>query len=176
VRSQDLVLREEGLVAGTITGWEWYASSVLSTGYFNDFKITLCHTGKAELVADFVTNYDGRTPAVVYQREAQYTGNAVAYTWWSFDFDKPFEYDGDDNLIVEVFWQERSGGPGVVSYWTPLKGRCCMYAGPVPCDHGFNSAIGTIRKSTSSSMPSRTSRFGTAAWYTKIIWLRRSNA
>jgi hypothetical protein len=133
VRSQDLVLREEGLTAGSITRWEWYASSVLSRGYFNNFKLTLCHTGRAELVADFVANYDGRKPLVVYERDAEYA-NAVAYTWWGFDFDTSFRYDGADNLIVEVFWQGREGGPGVVSYWTPMQGRCCMYAGPVPCD------------------------------------------
>jgi hypothetical protein len=133
VRSQDLVLREEGLTAGSITRWEWYASSVLSRGYFNNFKLTLCHTGRAELVADFVANYDGRKPLVVYMRDAEYA-NAVAYTWWGFDFDTSFRYDGADNLIVEVFWQGREGGPGVVSYWTPMQGRCCMYAGPVPCD------------------------------------------
>lgn len=157
MRSQDLVLREEGLTAGTITGWGWYASSVLSTGYFNNFKITLCHTGRKELVADFVTNYDGRTPRKVYERAAQFTGSAVAYTWWSFDFDTPFEYDGDDNLIVEVFWQERDGGPGVVSYWTPIKGRCCMYAGPVPTDPAIFDYLHFMRLTVSPTAVAPTS-------------------
>jgi hypothetical protein len=157
VRSQDLVLREEGPPAGTLTGWEWYASSVLSTGYFNDFKITLCQTGRAELVADFVANYDGRTPRKVYERAAQYTGNAVAYTWWGFDFDTPFEYDGVDNLIVEVFWLEREGGPGVVSYWTPMKGRCCMYAGPVPCDPAIFDYLHFMRITVSPTAVAPTS-------------------
>lgn len=133
MRSQDLVLREEGLVAGTVTRWEWYASSVLSRGYFYDFKLTLCRTDRKELVADFVANYDGRKPAVVYQNESEYA-DATAYAWWGFDFHTPFEYGGADNLIVEVFWQGRASGPAVVSYWTPMKGRCCMYAGPVPTD------------------------------------------
>ena len=55
MRSQDLVLREEGPAAGTVTRWEWYASSLLSRGYFNNFKLTLCHTGRTELVADFLS-------------------------------------------------------------------------------------------------------------------------
>ena len=133
MRSQDLVLREEGPTAGTVTRWEWYASSVLSRGYFDNFSLKLCHTGRTELVADFNANYDGRKPVTVYSRYSEYAG-ATAYTWWGFDFDTPFVYDGADNLIVEVFWQGRKGGPGVVSYWTPMKGRCCMFAGPVPCE------------------------------------------
>jgi hypothetical protein len=121
-------------MAGTVMRWEWYASSIVLKGYLDDFKLTVCQTGKDKLVADFEANYDGRTPRKVYECDSQYTGGAVAYTWWGFDFDPPFQYDGDDNLIIEVFWLERSGEPGVVTYWTPLEGRCCMYAGPVPCD------------------------------------------
>ena len=157
MRSQDLVLQEEGLTAGTITAWAWYASSLLSRGYFNDFKITLCHTGRSELVADFVANYDNRKPRKVYERNSLYTGSAVAYTWWGFDFDTPFEYDGDDNLIVEVFWQEREGGPGVVSYWTPMKGRCCMYAGPVPTDPAVFDYLHCMRITVSPTAVAPTS-------------------
>ena len=156
MRSQDLVLQEEGPTAGTITRWEWYASSLLSRGYFKNFKLTLCHTGRSELVADFVANYDNHKPVVVYEKESQYA-EATAYTWWGFDFDTPFEYDGDDNLIVEVFWLERDGGPGVVSYWTPKKGRCCMYAGPVPTDPAVFDYLHYMRVTVSPTAVAPTS-------------------
>ncbi|UCH78096.1 MAG: hypothetical protein JSU81_10295 [Candidatus Coatesbacteria bacterium] len=34
----------------------------------------------------------------------------MANTWFGFTFDKPFYYDGKNNLIMEVDWSTDSGG------------------------------------------------------------------
>lgn len=127
------MLKEEGLMAGTVTRWEWYASSMITVGGFKDFWVKLCHTSRDKLVADFQKNYDGNKPVQVFADD-ELRIKPPAYTWFGFDFSPTFEYNGKDNLIVEVHWKERSGAPGVVTYWTPKEARCCMYAGPVPCD------------------------------------------
>jgi hypothetical protein len=127
------VLKEEGLMAGTVTRWEWYASSMITVGGFKDFWVKVCHTSRDKLVADFQKNYNGNKPVQVFADD-ELRIKPPAYTWFGFDFSPTFEYNGEDNLIVEVHWKERSGAPGVVTYWTPKEARVCMYAGPVPCD------------------------------------------
>jgi hypothetical protein len=106
---------------------------MISRGGFKDFWVKICHTSRDKLVADFQRNYDGNTPLQVYS-DPELRITPPAYTWFGFDFSPPFEYNGRDNVIIEVHWKERSGAPGIVTYWTPAEGRCCMYAGPVPCD------------------------------------------
>jgi hypothetical protein len=127
------VLREDGLVGGTITKWEWYISSYVNIGYLKNFSLTMSHTGVEEMLPDFEANYGGFEPVVVYADPYQYI-EAQPYRWYGFDFALPFDYNGADNLIIEVHWLGRNGAASAVTYWTELPGRICMYAGPVPCD------------------------------------------
>jgi hypothetical protein len=127
------VLQSEGLIAGTITRWEWYVSSLVTAGYMKEFTLTMSHTGVEEMAPDFETNYGGFEPAVVYSDPRQLIA-AEPYRWMGFDLDQPFEYNGTDNLIIEVYWKGRDGGPSAVTYWGEKPGRICMYAGPVECD------------------------------------------
>jgi hypothetical protein len=60
------VLKEEGLMAGTVTRWEWYASSMITVGGFKDFWVKVCHTSRDKLVADFQKNYNGNKPVQVF--------------------------------------------------------------------------------------------------------------
>jgi hypothetical protein len=127
------VLKKEGLMAGTVTRWEWYVSSIVIYGGFKNFWVKVCHTSRDKFVPDFVKNYDGHKPVQVFADD-ELRVMPPSYTWFGFDFSPRFEYNGKDNLLVEVHWKGRSGSPGIVTYWTPKDGRCCMYAGPVPCD------------------------------------------
>jgi hypothetical protein len=68
-----------------------------------------CPTGLTALTNNFTTNYGGNTPVQVYNRSSQYIA-AAANTWFGFDFDTPFEYNGSSNLIMEVDWSTDSGG------------------------------------------------------------------
>jgi len=130
VRSQDLVLRGDGLHAGTVTRWEWFVSSFLSAGTFTNFYIKLCHTPRTALGEDFQANYGGNTPTVVYYHPSQ-PAATTPYSWFTFDFQQPFEYNGADNLIVEVQWKGRTASPSSMSYWTKRNRACAMaIAGP----------------------------------------------
>jgi hypothetical protein len=104
--------------------WEWYASSDVTAGSFNNFKIKLCHTSRSTLTREFATNYGGNTPELVYSKISQNV-SPVPYTWFGFAFGTPFEYNGKANLIVEVDWNGDSGAK-VGNYWSPGTGRCIV--------------------------------------------------
>jgi hypothetical protein len=124
LRSQDLVLSTDTIPKGTVKKWEWYASSTVTTGTFNNFKIRLCHSPRSALARDFATNYGGNTPALVYSKISQPVG-PTPYTWFGFTFDTPFDYNGTANLIVEVDWNGDSGAE-VGNYWSPGTARCIV--------------------------------------------------
>jgi hypothetical protein len=54
---------------------------------------------------------------------ASYTLNGAAGSWFGFVFDKKFEYNGKDNLVVDVSWSGDSGGT-CYTYWSPGTARC----------------------------------------------------
>lgn len=74
------------------------------------------------MVANFTTNFGGNTPVEVYGRSSQYI-SGTAGNWFGFTFDKEFEYNGKDNLIVDVSWNGDSGGT-CYTYWSPATARC----------------------------------------------------
>jgi hypothetical protein len=108
VRSQGLVLSTDAVPAGTISKWEWYVYTG-SGGTFNNFKLRCCHTNLTALTNNFTSNYASNTPVEVYSRSAQYIA-ATPSSWFGFDFDTTFQYDGKNNLIMEVDWNTDSGG------------------------------------------------------------------
>ena len=100
----------------------------MTPGTFKEFSLKLCPTPRSALVADFTANYDGRTPTVVYYDPA-FTPSPVPYTWYGFDLQTPFYYNGVDNLIMEVRWKGRDGTPSFVTYWSRATARCVMSVG-----------------------------------------------
>ena len=124
MRSQDLVLSTDAVPAGTVVKWEWYASASVSAGTFNNFSLKLCHTNKTALTTDFTGNYGGNTPVQVYYKSSEYIA-ATPNTWFGFAFTTGFDYNGKDNLIVEVEWSGDSGGYDY-NYWSAATARC-MY-------------------------------------------------
>lgn len=120
------MLKSDGLPAGTITKWEWNAAVNLTPCSYYDYRLTLCHTSLSALTDTFVSNYDGNTPVTVYSRNPATTSAVPADSWFGFDFDTPFEYDGRRNLVVEVWWEEDNNGGGNTQWNFPVNGRCCF--------------------------------------------------
>lgn len=75
---------------------------------FYYFELYFCHTSLDELTENFSDNYDGNTPILV--SEADPLNITLAEDgWFSFPDPVPFEYDGENNLIVELRWMEDNG-------------------------------------------------------------------
>jgi hypothetical protein len=117
---------------GDITKWEWYASLTQYPGDFYKFRFKCCHTSKTALTDTYADNYDGNTPIQVYYRETCRIA-ATAYQWFGFEFDKPFTYNGADNLIFEVWWEGDNDGYAY-TYWARSAGRyvCSYIKGTTP--------------------------------------------
>lgn len=108
MRNQDLVLSTDEIPAGTVTKWEWQchlSGSENKAGTYYNFKLLVCHTSLSELTYDFQKNYDGNTPVEVYSR-SQEKIYAERGAWFGWAFDTNFRYDGQHNLIIEVYWKD----------------------------------------------------------------------
>lgn len=121
MRTQDLVLQSDVVPGGTIKKWEWrcYTSE---SGTYNNFSIKLCHTTRTALARNFAANFDGNTPVEVYRKSVE-TLNPAARTWFGFNFQTDFEYDGRRNFLIDVSWAGDSGGTAY-TYWSPATARC----------------------------------------------------
>ena len=125
MRHQALVLKSDGLPAGVISAWEWESWSVIELCRYKSFKVKLCHTPLTKLTDTFATNYGGKTPVKVLDKAPFSFGPITSVRWFGFDFDTPFEYNGRDNLVVEVWWVTVNQGGGCVQWNLPENGRCC---------------------------------------------------
>ncbi len=95
-------------------------------GNLPGLSIKLCHTTATALTSTFADNYTGNTPALVYSRSQEYL-NPPANNWFGFTFDKPFEYDGRQNIIVEVTWVG-AGYAAAATWWgSGAKQHCYSY-------------------------------------------------
>jgi len=72
---------------------------------FYDFEMRLCHTPLAELTENFSDNYGGNTPVLVASADPLDI-TAPEEGWWSVPDFEPFRYDGVQNLIIEIRWQD----------------------------------------------------------------------
>ena len=89
----------------------------------------MCHTRLDSLTTSYVNNYDGRTPVNVINRSRLNVASASPETWVAFDFDVPFDYDGAENLIVEVWWEDDNGAGGAARYGNAGGGNRQLYSG-----------------------------------------------
>jgi hypothetical protein len=76
----------------------------------------VCHTSLSQLTTNFETNYDGNTPVTTYSRSEQRIF-AERGDWFGWTFDTEFAYDGQHNLIIEVYWNG-----------SDQQGQTCTYA------------------------------------------------
>ena len=140
VRCQDLVLASELYPTKSnpviiIRRWEWFASSTISAGYFNNFTIKLCLTNRTALTANFNDNYGGSTPETVYTRSSQYL-NPSPNDWFGFDL-TGFYYNLYYNLLVEVEWNGDTGGYAY-TYRSAATARCVFnYNGGTPAVQNY---------------------------------------
>jgi hypothetical protein len=140
VRCQDLVLSKElypwdNAPVVYITKWEWFASTTLSPGYFNNFTVKLCQTDRTALTANFEDNYRPFRPGTVYSQPSQYI-NPNPDDWFGFGV-SPFYLFGNYNLLVEVEWSGDTGGYAY-TYRSTATARCVFnYNGGTPAVHNY---------------------------------------
>jgi hypothetical protein len=95
--------------AATVSEVQLYAThDAFSEASFYNSEILLCHTSVAELSTSFEANYSGNTPYSVR------TDDTLAIDWtapgWNgLTFDRGFDYDGVDNLIIEFRYLGEDG-------------------------------------------------------------------
>ncbi len=128
VRCMEVVRKGDGLVAGGITRWEWHGGELEPTnGKFYKFKLLLCHTSRADLAPPFKSNYEGRTPARVFYADPA-TVDIRIREWFGFDVRPVFSYDGERNLLVEVWWEGDDDGGGLVFTADVREQDRCVFA------------------------------------------------
>jgi hypothetical protein len=128
-RYQGLVLKTDAIPAGTITRWEWYAAPGTGStrhSLLSNFSVKMCHTSLNALTTPFATNYDNNTPVTVFSANPARV-DPENNTWFGFDFDKPFVYNGGDNLLVETWWDGgNDGGPNCWMKYVLTSSRACI--------------------------------------------------
>jgi hypothetical protein len=70
---------------------------------FYDFALVFCNTPVDVLSEYFDLNYGGGTPVKAYQAPYEYIETTMD-AWIGFDLDPAFQYDGENNLLVEALW------------------------------------------------------------------------
>ncbi len=83
------------------------------TGYYSGFTIHMGYSDGSELTGRFDDNYLPGTRVMVYSTSSQ-TMTAEPDGWMSVPLETPFEYNGTDDLIVELEWV---GGSSVFYTW-----------------------------------------------------------
>ncbi len=120
--------------AGKITKWEWrchLSGTENKAGTYHNFKLLVCHTSLSQLTYNFEANYGGNTPVEVYSR-SQEKIHAERGAWFGWAFDADFNYDGQNNLIVEVYWKD-----------SDRLGQTCTYA-TAGTSRGYYDVNGSI--------------------------------
>lgn len=100
-----VVLRSEMNGPMTIDTVSWQRAGSLgdSPAWFGSFRIYMGTTELDELTTSFDDNYTPGTRKLVYQPGTQ-TMQAEPDQWVDMVLDTPFEYDGEENLVIEVIW------------------------------------------------------------------------
>jgi hypothetical protein len=86
--------------------WQRGGSSGSPQGTYSNFKLFMGVSANSELTDTFADNYLPGTRTLVYDTSSQIM-SAQPDGWVTIALDTPFEYNGTDNLIVELEW---SGG------------------------------------------------------------------
>ncbi|MCP4231835.1 MAG: hypothetical protein GY771_17030 [bacterium] len=100
-----MVLASEINLTGEITEVAYdVTDGPYTDGLFWNFEMRLCHTPLDELTDNFDDNYSGNTPVLVADDDPLNitTGDG----WWAVPDFTPFDYNGSDNLIIEIRWQD----------------------------------------------------------------------
>ena len=109
-REQHLYLASEIGRGGTIDQIALFKTYAYTyAGTFPSTSVKMCNTTVTSLTSTFNNNYGGATPVWVYHNDAHVT-TSQTYSWDTVALMTPFDYNGSDNLLVEVVWQGSASG------------------------------------------------------------------
>ena len=101
-----MVLKSELNVQAPITRIEYQSYGDYAPGNFYELEMKLCHTPLGALTTNFNQNYGGNTPVLVATANP-FTINGKKDQWFGLDCAPAFDYNGVDNLIIEVRWRNQ---------------------------------------------------------------------
>lgn len=107
-RFQGFVKANELPGAMTITSFNFLASENTTNQSFSNFKIYVGYSERTSLGTNFKENYSGNNPQLVYSIETMTTSTSKN-EWFGWEFDTPFNYNGKDNLVFELRYDNPKG-------------------------------------------------------------------
>jgi len=117
MRFQTIWRQSDIAEAGMITLVEhqdWSASS--TGGTFTGCLVKLCHTSLAAITSVFADNYGGNTPVTCLDGTV-IVPDVNNGDWWTvLSGASLFQYNNTHNLLYEVSWTGRSGGPNYINH------------------------------------------------------------
>jgi hypothetical protein len=148
MRFQTIWLQSQIGEGGTITLVEhqdWSASS--TGGTFTGCLVKLCHTSLSAITSTFADNYGGNTPVTIINGTV-IVPDVNNGDWWTLASGSLFDYNNTANLLYEVSWTGRSGGPNYINHTSSGQtGR--VYANSATATTGsVTSGYGTIARLT----------------------------
>lgn len=105
---------------------EWDSTGSTLNGHYDNFRLKICPTARASLSATYADNYEGRTPTTVYTISSLPV-NPPGTGWFGLDLQTPFPYNGEHNILVELWWEGGSGGYAY-TYWGPSTGTRSVFS------------------------------------------------
>jgi hypothetical protein len=149
MRFQTIWLSSQISESGVVTKLEHQDYSTSSTGgTFNGCLVKLCHTGLTAVTAVFANNYGGNTPVTVVSGTVVVPDVSSGQWWTLFSSSSTFTYNNARNLLYEVSWTTRSGGPNYINHTrSGQPGR--VYASSATASSGsVTSGYGTVARIT----------------------------
>jgi len=110
-----LVLKSELNFNGPITRIDYYSAGANSNISYYTFGIWLCHTNLSTLTDTFANNYGGNTPVQVLSANPFTINTTAANQWFGMNFDNSFNYNNNDNLLIEIRWRNTASTPAVAN-------------------------------------------------------------
>ena len=115
MRYQVVVLASEMGDAVNIESFSWKRSpSPDDHGTFNDMAIYMGLCDSDQLGSTFDDNYIAGTRTLVMSSPSYTTETVEVNEWFTFAFNTPYWYNGQDNLLIEIEW---STGAGSLYTW-----------------------------------------------------------
>ena len=125
------------------------AGSGTPSATLDDFRIYMGYCDTDELGTVFDDNYVAGTWTLVFQDDP-FVISGTAEEWMEVPLDTPFEWDGSDNLLIELEWSDGSGTV-YVYHWSSGAGRS------LSADYGSSSGLVQRSGLRTSRGPSRRS-------------------
>ncbi len=124
---------------GVITAVAYQATNDAANAQFNEFEMKLCHTSLNELTSSFSGNYDGNPPELVASADPV-VFNTTTDGWFDIPGFQPFDYNGVDNLLIEVQWFN-DNGTDLYTWVTNTETYHLLYHKYLDEDEGFLERI-----------------------------------